>query len=87
MDVDKRLRLISLGRQAKDVLENEAFQTCIDDLMATLTGKFLSTAAGDDIERERLWAIGQALSMVPSQLRAYESRGAVEQKNADLEKE
>lgn len=76
---------INRGRQAASVLQNEAFLQALDDITTALTADFLSTAAEDEKEREKLWAIGQALERVPRQLEAYVETGKVEERNKALD--
>lgn len=78
---------ITRGRQAETVLTSDAFLQALDDITNALTAEFISTAAEKAEERERLWAIGQALDRVPRQLEAYMETGKVEERNKKLDAE
>lgn len=82
MDKDQaREHAIILGKQARDVLANDAFKEAIDQIMWDLHAQFLSSNADEAVQRERIWAIGQSLSAVKNKLEALVENGRMEESN------
>jgi len=87
LDKQEREHLIVLGKQARDVMENAAFKTAVEQVMWDLQAQFLSTNAEEASTRERIWATGQALSAVRNKLDQLVQTGHVEERNKALDAE
>lgn len=74
-------RAIMLGRHARDVMKNPAFEAAVDSVMRDLFARFLATPAQDREERERLWAIGQQAGLLKTRLEAMIETGKLEEQN------
>lgn len=73
--------MIVLGKQARDVLENDAFQHAMNLAMNQIFSDFLATHAEDPEHREKLWATGQAMDRLRNSLEALVQNGTAEARN------
>lgn len=81
MDSQERERLITRGRMAKDVLENEAFHEAMNTVVNEIFTQFLATGPGEAVGREKLWATGQAVERLSRQLTTFVQTGTVEDRH------
>lgn len=81
MDSQERERLITRGRMAKDVLENEAFHEAMNTVVNEIFTQFLATGPGEAVDREKLWATGQAVERLSRQLTTFVQTGTVEDRH------
>ena len=81
MDSQERERLITRGHKAKDVLENEAFHEAMNTVVNEIFTQFLATGPGETVDREKLWATGQAVERLSRQLTTFVQTGAVEDRH------
>lgn len=87
MDESERQRKIDLGRAAEYLLENEAFQTAYDALMADHYAQFIATPMNDEKGREMLWATSNALVTLMNKIKFFQEEGQFEIKNRELDKD
>jgi len=81
LDEIERERIIRRGRKAKEVLANEAYQDALGAVVNDLFAQFLATAAPDEVDRDALWATGQAVDRINRQLEAFVGSSMVEEQN------
>jgi hypothetical protein len=81
LDSLEREALITRGRKAKDVIENDAFQGAMNTVVNELFAQFLATGPEESVDREKLWATGQAVERLTRQLTTFVQTGAVEERH------
>lgn len=81
-----REEVIRIGRLARDVKANEAYEYAVSLVVNELFGKFLATDPDGAVDREKLWAEGQAVDAINRKLDALISSGDLEQSNKSAEK-
>lgn len=87
LDLDKRREIIQRGKEARDVINNPTFEHVMDRIAYDLFCKFQSTVASEEVEREKLWATSQAMSMIYDRLNALVAEGRVEEENKKLDED
>ena len=80
-DEQERAEIIMRGHKAKDVLQNDAFVEAYESILNQLFMSFCSTHSEDIGEREKNWAIAQALKSVKDRLEAFHQTALVEEAN------
>lgn len=80
-NLDERAETIRIGNLAKDVIENEAFQSAMNHSMNDLFMRFLASNPEDDELRTKIWAVGQSLDAMKNRLTFMVESGRMEQDN------
>lgn len=80
-----REHAIVRGKHAADVMDNPAYQEAIADVQQDLFARFAATGADQSVEREKVWAVFQAVSEVHQMLKQYVHTGKLEGENKRLE--
>lgn len=86
MDEQKREESIRLGKLAKDVVENEAFQASMDLTLNQLFAEFISSSSEEQVVREKLWATAQAVDRIKNTLLAMMRSGALDEQNRNIDR-
>lgn len=81
-----REETIRIARLAKDVRSNEAYQYAVEHIANELFVAFLASDPDGEMNREKLWAQGQALELINRKLDAYIQNGDLEQSNKSADK-
>jgi len=81
LDRSEREQIIIRGHKAKDVLENDAFHEAVNAVVNDIFTQFLATGPEETVDREKLWATGQAVERLTRQLTTFVQTGAVEERH------
>lgn len=81
MDREVREQLIIRGRKAHDVINNDAFQEAMNAVVNEIFAQFLATGPQESVDREKLWATGQAVERLTQQLTTFVQTGRVEERH------
>lgn len=82
---DRLVKLVTLGRRAKQILEDEVFEAAVAAPEATLFRQWTRSKRGESELREQLWQEYDALAKVRKRLTNLEAEGI--RAMATLEKE
>jgi len=76
---EARERRITLGRQAKDVLENPAYKEAVEFVMQDIWAQFQATEANDTETREKLWMVSRNTRAIHNRLTGLVSQGSTDE--------
>lgn len=63
------------------MIKNEAFQEAMNAVINEIFGQFLATGPQEAVDREKLWATGQAVERLTQQLTTFVQTGRMEERH------